>query len=128
MSRNETANKPLVLVTGSTGKTGATVVEELLKRGYAVRALVHRKDARSERLQALEAEVIQGDFLDLASIRSAMAGVKRVYFCYPPLPGLLEATANVAVAARDADAGDPCPSTAPPSTAKRHVCGGGLQR
>ena len=103
MSRNETANKPLVLVTGSTGKTGAPVVEELLKRGYAVRALVHRKDARSERLQALEAEVIQGDFLDLASIRSAMAGVKRVYFCYPPLPGLLEATANVAVAARDAD-------------------------
>ncbi len=101
MSGSKTEGKPLVLVTGATGKTGAPVVEQLLERGYPVRALVHRNDERSERLEALGAEVVQGDFLDLAAVRSAMAGVKRVYFCYPPLPGLLEATANVALAARD---------------------------
>ncbi len=102
MSKDETSKKPLVLVTASTGKTGAPAVEQLLQRGYPVRAFVHRRDERSQRLEALGAEVVEGDFLNLASVRSAMAGVKRVYFCYPPAAGLLEAAANVAAAARDA--------------------------
>ena len=99
MSNN---NKPLILVTGATGKTGQPVVEQLIQRGYPVRALVHRIDQRSKELEALGAEVVQGDFLVLDSMRAAVEGVKRIYFCYPPLGGLLEATANVAVAARDA--------------------------
>ncbi len=102
MSRKvESENMPLVLVLGSTGKTGSPVVEQLVERGYPVRAFVRRTDQRSERLGALGAEVVQGDFLDLASVRSAMNEVKRVYFCHPPGDGLLEATANVAIAARD---------------------------
>ena len=44
--------KPRILVTGATGKTGSVVVAELLKAGYAVRAMVHREDGRSARLQA----------------------------------------------------------------------------
>ncbi len=103
MSRKqEPVSKPLILVTGSTGKTGRPVVEQLLERGCPVRALVHRHDHRSERLEALGAEVVQGDLLDLGSVRAAMKGVRRVYFCYPPFDRLLEATTNVAVAARDA--------------------------
>ena len=44
-----------------------------------------------------------GDFLDLAWMRNAMQGVERAYFCYPPhAGGLVEATAIVATAARDA--------------------------
>ncbi len=39
--------KPRIIVTGATGKTGRVVVAELLKTGYPVRAMVHRKDARS---------------------------------------------------------------------------------
>lgn len=94
--------KPLILVTGSTGKTGTSVVELLLERGYPVRAFVHRLDERSERLSDLGAEVVSGDFLDLASLRDAMKGVSGVYFCYPPQGDrLLEATSNVAIAARD---------------------------
>jgi len=31
-------SKPLILITGATGKTGAPVVEQLLERGYPVRA------------------------------------------------------------------------------------------
>ena len=97
----QAVNKPLILVTGSTGKTGAPVVEPLLERGYPVRALVHKVDGRSQRLESLGAEVVQGDLFDLGSVRAAMKGVQRVYFVYPPFDRLLDATTNVAVAARD---------------------------
>ncbi len=93
---------PLILVTGSTGKTGTPVVRQLLERGYPVRAFVHRLDERSQRLSELGAEVVVGDFGNLQSVRDAMKAVKRVYFCYPPQGGrLLEAATNVAIAARD---------------------------
>lgn len=93
-------SKPLILITGATGNTGAPVVEQLIDRGYPVRALVHRIDERSNRLSELGAEVVQGDFLDLYSLETAMKGVKRVYFCYPPADKLLEATTNIAIAAK----------------------------
>ncbi|MFQ5883440.1 MAG: NmrA family NAD(P)-binding protein [Candidatus Methylomirabilales bacterium] len=96
-------SKPMVLVTGAAGKTGSPVVKQLLEKDFPVRAFVRRRDARSENLEALGAKVVLGDFLDLASVRSAMQGVKRVYFCYPPQGDrLLEAATIVAVAARDA--------------------------
>src|SRR5579862_7612138 len=44
--------EPRTAVTGAMGKTGSVVVMELLKAGYPVRALVHRKDGRSARLKA----------------------------------------------------------------------------
>ena len=92
-----------ILVTGAAGKTGAAVVEQLLKRGFPVRALVRRQDDRSARLETLGAEVAVGDLHDLKSMRAAMQGVKRVYFVYPPQGELLvEATTIAAVAARDA--------------------------
>ncbi len=94
--------KPLILVTGSTGKTGTPVVRQLLESDYSVRAFVHRIDERSQRLSELGAEVVVGDFVDLRSVREAMKGVKLVYFCYPPQGDrLLEAATNVAIAARD---------------------------
>jgi len=96
-------SKVRILVTGSTGKTGSAVVEQLLERDYPVRALVRVRDERSEHLQELGAEVVLGDFLDLQSIRAAVQEVKRVYFVYPPQGGqLVEATGIMAVAARDA--------------------------
>jgi NAD(P)H dehydrogenase (quinone) len=96
-------SNPLILVTGATGKTGSNVVEQLIDRGFSVRALAHRRDERSVRLEALGAEVVLGDFLDLQSIREAMAGVRRAYFCYPPQGDrLVDATTIFAVAARDA--------------------------
>lgn len=93
----------LILVTGAAGKTGAAVVEQLLHRGFPVRALVRRRDDRSARLEALGAEVIVGDLHQSKSVRAAMQNVKRVYFVYPPQGELLvEATTIIAVAARDA--------------------------
>src|SRR5947208_11503504 len=91
-----------VLVTAATGDTGGATVEQLLARGRHVRALAHRKDARSERLQERGAEVVFGDFLDLDAIRAAVQGVQHAYFCYPIRPGIIQATAYFAQAAKEA--------------------------
>jgi NAD(P)H dehydrogenase (quinone) len=99
--RKKTMIKSIILVTGATGKTGGPVVRQLLERGYPVRAFVRKIDDRSQRLAELGAEVVVGDFHDLESVRSAMRGVARAYFCYPPHAGLLRAATNVAIAARD---------------------------
>ena len=96
-------SNPLILVTGATGKTGTPVVQQLIQRGFPVRALVRSLDDRAARLEQLGAEVVVGDFLDLASMRQAMDGVERVYFVYPPQGDkLVEATAIAAAAAKDA--------------------------
>jgi uncharacterized protein YbjT (DUF2867 family) len=96
----------LVLVTGAAGgqqgQTGRHISEMLLARGVSVRAFVHRIDERSDRLRALGAELFEGDFLDIASIQRAVRGVSAIYFAYPVQEGLLDATATMAVAARNA--------------------------
>jgi uncharacterized protein YbjT (DUF2867 family) len=95
-----------ILVTGASGgrqgKTGRHVSEMLLARGVPVRALVHKIDERSDRLRALGAEVVEGDFLDFPSVQRAVQGVSAIYFAYPVQDGLLDATAIMAVAARNA--------------------------
>src|SRR5262249_28939265 len=101
-----------VLITGASGgrqgQTGRHVSEMLLTRGVAVRAFVHRRDERSERLDALGAEIVEGDFLDIRSVQRAVQGISAVYFAYPVQDGLLDATAIMAVAAREA--GGPPPN------------------
>src|SRR5262245_66034145 len=91
-----------ILVTGATGDTGGYTVEQLLKNKYSVLALAHRQDARSRRLQELGARVVIGDFLDFEAMRSAMQGIRGAYFCYPIRPGILQATAYFAQAAKEA--------------------------
>src|ERR1700716_2402265 len=95
-----------VLVTsaagGRQGKTGRHVSEMLLARGVPVRAFVHKIDERSERLRALGAEIFEGDFLDIRSVQRAVQGTSSIYFAYPVQDGLLDATAAMAVAAREA--------------------------
>src|SRR3984893_18726062 len=71
------ANSEILVTGASGGRQGATgnhVTRMLLERGVPVRALVHRDDERSNNIRALGAEIIEGDLLDLQSIRNAMAG------------------------------------------------------
>jgi len=89
-----------VLVTGATGKIGGAVAAQLLERGVATRALVHRDDARSERLQALGAEVVIADMFDIPQVQAAMEGVNRLFFNPPYNPHALDAAVTFAVAAR----------------------------
>jgi NAD(P)H dehydrogenase (quinone) len=95
-------SKSKVLVTGATGDTGRATVDELLARGHQVRALAHSEDERSKRLQERGVEVVCGDLLDFAQVKSALSGVQRAYFVYPIRPGILQATAYFAQAAREA--------------------------
>ena len=70
-----------ILVGGATGRQGAAVVDELLARGYAVRALT--RNPASEKAQALRSrgvEVVAGDYGDRESLLVAMAGVRRMFF------------------------------------------------
>src|SRR3984957_14203400 len=90
------------LITGATGATGGDTVRQLLEKNHAVRVLAHRPDERSEQLLELGAEVVFGDLLDFDSVRAALSGVQRAYFCYPISPGLVQATAQFAQAAKEA--------------------------
>ncbi|MGA9670148.1 MAG: NmrA family NAD(P)-binding protein [Terracidiphilus sp.] len=81
--------KPLILVTGATGKTGAATIKQLLAQGYPVRALAHRANERSERLRQAGAEIVIGSLEDASDLRTAMAGVQRAYYCPPLEPGTL---------------------------------------
>jgi uncharacterized protein YbjT (DUF2867 family) len=98
--------KSPILVTGAAGgrqgKTGKHVSEMLLARGIPVRAFVHGIDERSDRLAALGAEIFEGDLLDIRSVQRAVQGVSSIYFAYPVMDGLLDATTAVALAAREA--------------------------
>src|SRR5882672_5478698 len=87
---------------GAQGQTGRHVSELLLAKGAKVRAFVRKLDERAERLRALGADVVVGDFLDYHSVERAVAGVSTVYFAYPVQDGLLQATAIMADAARKA--------------------------
>jgi NAD(P)H dehydrogenase (quinone) len=91
-----------VLVTGATGDTGRSTVNELLARGHKVRALAHGQDKRSEKLREQGVEVVYGDLLDFSQVRAALNGVQRAYFVYPIRPGILQATAYFAQAANEA--------------------------
>src|SRR5271169_4985828 len=91
-----------VLVTGATGDTGRATVDGLLARGHQVRALAHRQDERSKKLEDQGVEVVHGDLLDFGQVRSALRGVQRAYFVYPIRPGILQATAYFAQAAKEA--------------------------
>src|SRR5215469_16591743 len=96
--------KPVLVTSasgGRQGKTGRHVSEMLLKRGVPVRAFVHTLDERSERLRALGAEIVQGDFLDIRSVQRATQGASAIYFAFPVQDGLSDATAAMALAARE---------------------------
>jgi NAD(P)H dehydrogenase (quinone) len=90
------------LVTGASGETGRYTVRRLLEKGHAVRALVHKDDERSEALRGTGAEVVVGDLLEHDDAIRATAGTSAAYFCYPVRPGLIQATAYFADAAKRA--------------------------
>jgi uncharacterized protein YbjT (DUF2867 family) len=63
-----------LLVVGGTGALGQQVVDALIRRGRSVRALV-RPGSDARVLQRRGVEVVRGDMLDPASLRTAMTGV-----------------------------------------------------
>jgi NAD(P)H dehydrogenase (quinone) len=93
--------KPRILVTGATGKTSNVVVNELLKAGYPVRAMVRREDGRSAQLKALGAEIAVAEMTDVERIAEALKDVQRAYYCPPFDPYMIQGAVAFAVAARE---------------------------
>jgi uncharacterized protein YbjT (DUF2867 family) len=69
-----------VLVVGATGSIGQLVVEEAIRQGHAVRALV-RDPARARRLSP-EAQVAVGDLTRAETLSGAVDGVDAVVFTH----------------------------------------------
>ncbi len=73
----------LILVTGAAGKTGRAVIQALVARGEAVRAMV-RDPSQIDHAKAdgaFEFEI--GDLLDPESLKSIFAGMRAVYHIGP---------------------------------------------
>ncbi len=95
-----------VLITGATGSTGKNAIKKLLELRVPIRALVHKKDARSELLSTQGVEIVEGDLSDFDSVSAALKGIGGAYFMYPiQVPGILEGTAFFAQAAIDEGVG-----------------------
>ncbi len=72
-----------ILVTGATGTVGRNVVEQLVKRGADVRALV-RDPAKANVPAGVTA--VKGDLLDVDSLRSAFSGVSTLFLLNAVVP------------------------------------------
>jgi uncharacterized protein YbjT (DUF2867 family) len=64
----------MILVAGATGRLGRVLVEELLREGYSVRAMV-RDEARGREALGPDVELVEADVKDPASLRAAATGV-----------------------------------------------------
>lgn len=68
-------------ITGATGFIGAYVCQELVNKGYAVRALKRKQSRIPIRLLELDIEWVEGDILDIFSLQEGMQGCSLVYHC-----------------------------------------------
>src|ERR1700758_4479435 len=95
-------SKAEILVSGATGRTGGTAIDELLKMGKRVRAYVRSDDERAEALRRRGVDIAVGDFTDIDDIRAAMEGIRSAYFLHPIAPGIIGAAAYFEQAAKEA--------------------------
>ena len=65
-----------ILVTGATGRVGRQVVDQLVKRGAPVRVLT--RDPSKAKFPA-GVDVVQGDLLDIGSLRAAFDGISSLF-------------------------------------------------
>lgn len=90
-----------ILITGATGTTSKYAIKHLIDKDIKVRAMVRTIDDRSKQLETMGVEIVKGDFLDIESLRHALKGVKRAFFCYPFADHLPKAAAYFAKAAKE---------------------------
>jgi NADH dehydrogenase len=101
----------VILVTGGTGFVGPHVVQAVRERGLDVRCLV-RDRKRGAKVAALEAELVEGDMTDAASLRIAAQGCDTVVHLVAIRQGseeqfrriMVEGTNNLLAAAKEVGA------------------------
>lgn len=79
-----------ILVTGATGNVGRNVVEQLVRHGagksHPVRALVRDPAKAASVAHLAGVEVVQGDLLDVDSLRGALQGVSTLFLLNAVVP------------------------------------------
>ncbi|QHI98488.1 NmrA family NAD(P)-binding protein [Xylophilus rhododendri] len=88
-----------ILVTGSTGRIGSQLVSQLAQQGAEVRALT--RDPAKARFPA-GVSAVQGDLLDVASVRQALVGVKTLFLLVANAADELTQAINTLGLAREA--------------------------
>ncbi len=83
----DTANRPLILVTGSTGYIGGRLVPRLLELGHRVRCLVRDPVRLQGRPWCDAVEIVAGDVLQPESLAPAMRDVSAAYYLVHSLAG-----------------------------------------
>lgn len=73
----------LILVTGASGKTGRTITEALSKKGFDIRAVVHKENQVSELKNVGAKEVIVADLLDGRTLDQTFMGITGIYHICP---------------------------------------------
>jgi NADH dehydrogenase len=76
----------MILIVGITGVLGRETARQLLAAGHSVRGLT-RNPASAADLQALGAEIVQGDLIDKTSLERACQGVEAVFAAAHQLMG-----------------------------------------
>jgi len=95
-------NKADILISGATGRTGGAAIGTLLGMRRRVRAYVRSDDERAAALRQRGVDIAVGDFTDIDDIRAAMEGISSAYFLHPIAPGIIDAAAYFAQAAKEA--------------------------
>jgi uncharacterized protein YbjT (DUF2867 family) len=84
IASSQASSSPAILVTGATGTVGRQVVQQLARRGANVRALV-RDLTKADDLPA-GVTAVQGDLLDVDSLRAAFQGVDTLFLLNAVVP------------------------------------------
>src|SRR5579862_335636 len=71
-------NAQAVLVTGGAGFVGATLVRQLVARGYRVRVLDNLSTGDEAHLAGVDAELVKGDIRDVGALDGALDGVDAI--------------------------------------------------
>lgn len=88
----------MILVTGASGNVGGAVLNELVKKGVAARAMYRSEGDASKAPAGIERAI--GDFSDRGSLDRALEGVERVFLVCSPIPQLGELEGNMVEACR----------------------------
>lgn len=67
-----------VLITGASGFVGSAVLQQLLRAGFSVRALVRQSSLRAE-LAGSDVQFVEGDLRDAESLKAACAGCRYLF-------------------------------------------------